>query len=91
MIDPMQDIVHASKWHTSAEAISLGAVHKMQANGQWNMSLDALETNKAVSTGFAKFLMIVEAKRMARIRSSAYELPKEALSKPVYDFHIPLG
>ncbi len=87
MIDPLEDIAQVSKWHTSAEAVSMGAVHKMQANGQWNMSLDVLQTNEAVTTGFAKFLMVVEAKRIARIRSSAYEPPKEAISKRVYRFH----
>lgn len=88
MIDPLEDILHASEWHKSADVVSLGAVHKMQANWQWNMSLDALETNKAISTGFAKFLMVVEAKRIARIRSTAYESPKEAIRKQVYNLHI---
>lgn len=87
VIDPLEDIAQVSKWHTSAEAVSMGAVHKMQANGQWNMSLDVLQTNEAVTTGFAKFLMVVEARRIARIRSSAYEPPKEAISKRVYRFH----
>jgi len=82
-VDPLEDIVNASKWHTSAEAVSLEAVHKMQANGQWNMSLDALQTNQAVTDGFAKYLMVIEARRIARIRSSAYESPKETISKRV--------
>ncbi len=87
-IDPLEDIIHAYKWHTSAENVSLKAIHKMQANGQWNMSLDTLQTSKAVATGFAKFLMVVEAKRICRIRTSAHELPKDPISKPVYQFPV---
>lgn len=79
--DPLEDMVHASKWHTSAEVLSQKAVHAMQANGQWNMSLDALATNQAVSNGFSKFLILVESRRIARLRSHTHEVPQEVISE----------
>lgn len=84
-IDPLEDLLQASKWHTSAQAISMRAVHNMQANGQWNMSLESLETHQAVVDSFAKYLLFVEGKRIARIRSCTYELPAETIGKRVLE------
>lgn len=87
-IDPLVDIMQASKWHVSAQAISMRAVHNMQANGQWNMSLESLETHQAVVDAFAKYLLFVEGKRIARIRSCAYELPAGPIGKRSFDVNI---
>ena len=70
-IDPLEDMSNAYDWHKSAENFSRRAVHSMQDNGQWKLSLDALDTNRAVFDGFARCLLYVEARRIERLSPSA--------------------
>lgn len=74
---PIDDMLYALRWHKSAEDLSRKALHSMQASGNWNMSLDTLETNRAIFEGFARCLFLAESKRIERFLS-----PYQAVKKP---------
>lgn len=80
IIDPKEDIDQILSWHRSAENLSRKAVHNMQANNQWDMSLDSLATCETVLSSFIKSLAIVEKKRIMRLRSMRYLSTKTAFS-----------
>ena len=80
-IAPIEGMSSAFDWHTSAEMLSRKAIHSMQDNGQWKMSLDALDTNRAVFDGFARCLFYAEARRIERLSPPAKETMKRHFRK----------
>lgn len=80
-IDPLVDMQEAIKWHQNAQNLSEKSVCTMQENGQWNMSLDALATQKHIWSSFPKYLLIAETKRIQRHRSSTHDLPDQLQSE----------
>ena len=74
-IDPITDMSHALRWHKSAEDLSQRALHSMQDQGHWNMSLDTLQTNRAILEGFSRSLLLAELRRIER-----FSYPSKAVS-----------
>ena len=69
-IAPVNEITNALRWHQSAEDLSRRAVHRMQENGQWGLSLDAFETSRVIANGFARCLLYAELRRIERFSLS---------------------
>ena len=82
-ITPIEGMASALHWHNSAEELSRKAVHSMQENGQWELSLESLETNRAVFDGFARCLLYAELKRVERFSSLSKTSMKQHLRKQI--------
>ena len=80
-IDPASDMAHALDWHKSASDLCQRSVTSMQENGRWSMSLDALSTSTNVESGFSKFLLLAETKRISRLLSVSHEIQSLNISK----------
>ena len=72
--DPLKEIKSMLDWHQGAEMKLKQNTLKMQENGQWDMSMDALSTTDALSRCFAKHQLFVEAKRIKRLTSSSHDV-----------------
>ena len=72
-VDLKHDAFQVLKWYQTAAELTHKSVRQMQEEDQWITSLDSLATMQSVVSGCARFSIFVEAKRMARLRSSKAE------------------
>ncbi|MCJ1464356.1 hypothetical protein MMC07_002969 [Pseudocyphellaria aurata] len=65
-IDSPKCLGIAIDWHKSAEYLNRVSINRMLDNGQYSMLFDALEVDRCLKSGFAKFMFIVESHRIGR-------------------------
>lgn len=72
--DPLEEIKQMLHWFQDAEIKVKQNTLKMQENGQWEMSMDALSTTDVLSRNFAKYQLFAEAKRINRLTSPSHDV-----------------
>ena len=72
--DPLEEIKQMLHWFQGAEIKVKQNTVKMQENGQWEMSMDALSTTDVLSRNFAKHQLFAEAKRINRLTSPSHDV-----------------
>lgn len=65
-IDSPKCLGLAIDWHQSAEDLSRANINRMLDNGQYSMLFDALEVDRCLKSGFAKFMFVAESHRIGR-------------------------
>ena len=83
-VDPLDEVTQALKWFEIAQDLNFKSVRTMQKKSEWNMSLDGLTTQDYLETSSAKYHLLIEQQRIARLRSSPHEVDSRTWSKCLY-------